>query len=89
MEVLLLYILIVTILCFILTGYDKYLAIKNKHRIPEKTLFTIGLLGGSLGLLLAMVLFKHKTSKSSFIVKFGGIIFVQVLFVITVLNYKR
>ena len=89
MEVLLIYILIVTILCFILTGYDKYLAIKNKHRIPEKTLFTIGLLGGSLGLLLAMVLFKHKTSKSTFIIKFGGIIFVQILFIITILNYKR
>ncbi|MCC9072388.1 DUF1294 domain-containing protein [Flavobacterium sp. F-65] len=89
MEVLLIYILVVNVLSFILTGYDKYLAIKNKHRIPEKTLFTIGLLGGSLGLLIAMVLFKHKTSKSSFIVKFGGIIFVQILFVISILNYKR
>ena len=89
MKILLIYFLIVNGFTFLITGYDKYLAIKNKHRIPEKTLFAFALFGGSAGLLLAMLIFKHKTSKSSFIVKFCGILFLQVIVVITLLNDKH
>ncbi|MFH7011609.1 DUF1294 domain-containing protein [Flavobacterium sp. FlaQc-52] len=79
MKVLLLYFLIVNSLTFLIAGYDKYLAIKNKSRISENTLFTMALIGGSVGLLLAMILFRHKTSKTSFIVKFLIIILLQIL----------
>ncbi|MDX6190452.1 DUF1294 domain-containing protein [Flavobacterium sp. Fl-318] len=79
MKVLLLYFLIVNSLTFLIAGYDKYLAIKNKRRISENTLFTVALIGGSVGLLLAMILFRHKTSKTSFIVKFLIIILLQIL----------
>ena len=89
MKILLLYFLIVNSFTFLIAGYDKYLAVKNKRRIPEKTLFALGLFGGSVGLLLAMVIFKHKTSKSSFIMKFCGILFVQVIVAITLLNDKH
>lgn len=78
MEVLLLYFFIVNGIAFVLTGYDKYLAVKNKRRIPENTLFTAAFFGGSIGLLLAMLLFRHKTSKSSFIIKFGVIFLFQI-----------
>jgi len=89
MKILLIYFLIVNGFTFLITGYDKYLAIKNKRRIPEKMLFAFALFGGSAGLLLAMLIFKHKTSKSSFIVKFCGILFLQVIVVITLLNDKH
>ncbi|MFH6945313.1 DUF1294 domain-containing protein [Flavobacterium sp. FlaQc-50] len=88
MKVLLLYFLIVNSLDFLIAGYDKYLAIKNKRRIPENTLFTMALIGGSVGLLLAMILFRHKTSKISFIVKFLIIILIQALIVFLKITNK-
>ena len=88
MKVLFAYFLIVNSLTFVIAGYDKYLAVKHKHRIPENTLFLLAAVGGSLGLLLAMFLFKHKTSKTSFILKFSGIFLVQVVILVWILNYK-
>lgn len=88
MEVLLLYFLIINFAVFIIAGYDKYLATKNKRRIPENTLFLMAFLGGSIGLLLATLLFRHKTSKSSFIVKFCGIFLIQIMVVYLKLNDK-
>lgn len=60
------YILIGILVIMNLIGYmsmwsDKRRAIKNKYRISEKTLFTIALLGGSLGSILGMNQFRHKT----------------------------
>jgi len=88
MEVLLLYFLIINFTVFIIAGYDKYSATKNKRRIPENTLFSMALLGGSVGLLFAMLLFRHKTSKSSFIVKFCGIFIIQIIVVYLKINDK-
>ncbi|WP_347051410.1 DUF1294 domain-containing protein [Flavobacterium olei] len=77
MEVLLIYFLVVNVLEFSIAGYDKSLAIKQKRRIPENTLFFLAFIGGTIGLLSAMFLFTHKTSKFSFIAKFAGIILIQ------------
>ena len=79
MKVLLLYFLFVNIFVFILAGYDKNQARKNKRRIPENTLFFFEAIGGTIGLLTAMLFFRHKTSKSSFIIKFAAIVFIQIL----------
>ena len=89
MEILLLYFLVISIFVFILAGYDKYLARKNKHRIPENTLFFLEAIGGTIGLLLAMLFFRHKTSKPSFIIKFSIIIFIQILIAVLLLIYKN
>ncbi len=89
MEVLLLYFLFINVLVFIFAGYDKFQARKNKRRIPENTLFLMALIGGSPGLLTAMLLFRHKTSKTSFIVKFVLILVIQVALIIAFLNYKK
>ncbi|WP_163409438.1 DUF1294 domain-containing protein [Flavobacterium ajazii] len=70
--------LFINLVVFILAGYDKHQAIKNKRRIPENTLFFLALIGGSIGLLTAMLIFTHKTGKTSFIVKFAAIILVQI-----------
>ena len=48
---------------------DKKRAIKNKWRIPEKNLFIIAALGGSIGSIAGMHLFRHKTKHWYF--KFG------------------
>lgn len=88
MEVLLLYFLFVNIIVFILAGYDKNQARKNKRRIPENTLFFFEAIGGTIGLLLAMLFFRHKTSKTSFIIKFSLILLIQVVLIYLILNDK-
>lgn len=77
MENLFAFFLIVNVVAFVVAGYDKYLAVNNRFRIPEKTLFTIAFCGGSVGMLLAMLIFRHKISKTSFIVKLSLIVIIQ------------
>lgn len=60
------YLLGINVLAFLLYGFDKWKAKKNKWRIPEKTLFGIAFLGGSLGALIGMQVFHHKTKHWSF-----------------------
>lgn len=45
----------------LLFGLDKLLALLRRRRIPEATLLTLSLLGGSVGAMLGMTLFHHKT----------------------------
>lgn len=52
-----------TVLVF---AYDKAIAGGARRRVPERTLLTLALLGGSPGALLAMGLFRHKTAKAAF-----------------------
>ena len=58
------------ILLFILMGLDKSFAVKKKRRISEKTLLTISLFSGSLGGIIGMLVFRHKTKKNKFIITF-------------------
>ena len=60
------YIVAVNVLGFILMGVDKWKARQNRWRISEKTLFLTALFGGSIGSLIGMYLFRHKTKKLRF-----------------------
>lgn len=62
----LLYLFLVNIYSFWLMYSDKKKAIKNQYRIPEKTLFTWALLGGSIGSIMGMQKFRHKTRHQTF-----------------------
>lgn len=55
-----------TMAAFALFGFDKFQAIQKGERVPEKMLYLATFLGGSIGSLLGMNLFRHKTSKTSF-----------------------
>lgn len=88
MEVLLIFFLVVNVLEFIIAGFDKFLAVKQKRRISENTLFFLQLIGGTPGLLTAMFIFRHKTSKTSFIVKFVLIFLIQAVLVYLYLTDK-
>ena len=55
------YLLAVNVIGFFAMYIDKQKAIHKKWRIPEKTLFLIALIGGSLGTTLGMNTFRHKT----------------------------
>ena len=58
------YLLAVNILAFVLFGVDKQKARRNKWRIPEKTLILSAVIGGSVGAILGMRFFHHKTRKA-------------------------
>ena len=53
-------------LAFVLFGVDKHKAKRRTWRIPEKTLFSVAVLGGGVGALLGMTVFRHKTKHPSF-----------------------
>jgi uncharacterized membrane protein YsdA (DUF1294 family) len=53
---------------FVAMGLDKARAVDHAWRIPEKTLFMVALGGGSFGIVVGSWVFRHKTSKSSFLV---------------------
>lgn len=55
-----------SIICFLLYGYDKAQAKNDGWRVPEKVLLTIGVFGGAIGALIGMQTFHHKTRKNYF-----------------------
>ena len=66
MKVILLALAGLNLLAFALYGVDKLKAKKGAWRIPEATLLLVAFLGGSLGALLGMELFRHKTRHAKF-----------------------
>jgi uncharacterized membrane protein YsdA (DUF1294 family) len=82
MQLLYFYFLVTTVISFILVGYDKYLARNKKRRIAENNLLLLALFGGSIGTGFGMWVFKHKTSKRSFLWKFWSIVLFQLLVVL-------
>ncbi len=77
-----LYLLLLNLITFGVYGFDKILSLRDNpqaRRFREVTLLGLALLGGIIGGLLAMTLFRHKIKKISFVVKFGLVIVVWVV----------
>lgn len=58
--------LIFNLYTFFLMAYDKSIAGSGKRRVSEARLFSLAVWGGSLGILIGMPVWRHKTKKSSF-----------------------
>ena len=65
--VLLVWLAAINLVTFAVYGIDKAKAKRGTWRVPEKTLFLLPLLGGSLGALLGMRVFHHKTKHWYFV----------------------
>ena len=74
---LLYYLAFINLLLFVLMGVDKAKAKRGSRRFPEATLFFLAVVGGSLGGLLGMAAFRHKTLHRSFRVGFPVILIAQ------------
>lgn len=61
------YLAAVNLVTFTVYGADKAKARRGAWRVPEKTLFLLPLLGGSVGALLGMLVFRHKTKHWYFV----------------------
>ena len=76
--VLLVWLAVINLLTSIVYGADKRRARKGKWRVPEKTLFLLPLLGGSIGALLGMRVFHHKTKHWYFVWGIPAILLAQI-----------
>lgn len=75
------YLLIINLVGFLAMGIDKRKAVKQLWRIPEANLFLFALLGGSLGSIIGMHLFHHKTRHWYFLYGMPFILIVQIALV--------
>ena len=83
-DLLLLYVIIVNLISFITMGIDKRKAQKRAFRIPEATLFVQDIIGGSLGSVIGMHLFHHKTRHWYFLYGMPVILALQIILILAV-----
>lgn len=86
MKIIILYLICINVITFLVFGIDKFLAIRSKRRIPEKDLLALSFIGGAIGGLLAMFIFKHKVAKGSFLFKFFLILLCSVFIIFFLLK---
>lgn len=79
MDLLFAYLLLINAAGLIIMLVDKRKAIKNRWRIPERTMIVLAIIGGSLGIYAGMQLFRHKTKHAKFSIGVPVILAVQVI----------
>ena len=78
-NVLTVYLTVINLIAFGMYGVDKQKAIRKQWRIPEAQLLAVAALGGSVGAILGMQFFHHKTRKWKFRVGVPLILAVQLI----------
>ena len=73
------YLICLNLILFVLMGRDKAAARRGARRTPETTLLALAVIGGSVGGLLGMILFRHKSRKPAFRIGFPLILICQLL----------
>ncbi|MBP5529632.1 MAG: DUF1294 domain-containing protein [Lachnospiraceae bacterium] len=77
--ILLIYLAAVNLFGLIIMGVDKSRAKRRKWRIPEATLFLVAIIGGSVGSIAGMYLFRHKTKHWYFVAGMPVILVLQII----------
>ena len=80
-QILLVYLLLINAAGFLLMLVDKYKAKRNLWRIPEATLMGVAAMGGSIGAIAGMNLFRHKTKHPKFYIGLPVILALQIVLV--------
>lgn len=76
------YFIVINIIAFFAMWIDKAKAKRGAWRIKESTLFTLVLLGGGIGGIAGMYLFRHKTQKLYFTIGFPTILICEIILII-------
>lgn len=76
------YLIVINVIAFLAMGIDKWKAKRNAWRIPEQTLLSLVVLGGGIGGILGMYLFRHKTKKPKFFIGYPVILIAEIAAVI-------
>ncbi len=82
------YVLIISIVSVIMTVRDKSCAKKGKWRVPEKTLFILSALGGSVAMYITMKTIRHKTQHKRFMIGIPIIMIVQAAVIVGIVLIK-
>ena len=85
-QLILIYVIIINLVGFFSMFIDKRRAKRNEWRIPEKTLFLIAILGGSIGSNIGMRLFRHKTKHWYFVFGMPAILILQIVIICLLLG---
>lgn len=89
MEYILIYFAVISVITSIVTVYDKRAAKKRtKHRVPEKILFLLAILGGSVAEFLTMLKIRHKTKHKRFMIGLPVIMVMQVVILWLILTQE-
>ena len=88
MSILIWYLSVINFTTWAAYGLDKGRAKSGKWRIPERTLLLLALIGGSLGALAGMIMFRHKTRKAKFFVSVP-VMFVVHCVIVAMLVYMK
>lgn len=78
MKYIIYYLIIINVITLIIFGIDKLKAIKEKSRVRNTTLFGLAILGGSIGALIGMYIFHHKTKTWYYIYGIPLILIIQI-----------
>lgn len=78
MKVILIYLFIMNAAGFLVMTADKLFAQSGAWRVPERSLLGISVIGGSIGVLLAMYTVRHKTKHAKFVIGVPLILTVQI-----------
>ena len=81
----LIYLLVINLIGFLAMGIDKWKARHNRWRIPESSLFTLTAIGGGIGTIAGMYVFRHKTKKKYFTIGMPLILILEIILVIYLL----
>lgn len=73
------YLIFINIMGLLSMYLDKYFSKNNMYRISEKSLFFIAILGGSIGGIIGMYQFRHKTKHKQFTIGLPIILFIQLI----------
>ena len=83
---LLYYLIVITIVTFLVYGIDKWKAKQGSWRISEATLLILAIIGGSIGALLGMKVWHHKTMHKKFKYGLPLILLVQTALIYLILD---
>ena len=85
LHIALIYLVIINVVTFFMFGIDKWKAKKSKWRIRETALLGLAVLGGSVGALLGMKVWHHKTLHKKFKYGVPTIIIIQLAIIVYIL----
>ena len=77
------YIILINLIAFVVFGIDKRKARKGQWRVHESTLFILAIIGGSIGALLGMLAFRHKTKHRKFTIGIPLVLALQIALLVT------
>ncbi len=87
-KIIVLYLIVINFIGIIIMASDKSKAKHHAFRIPERVLFFVAIIGGSIGTWAGMYMFRHKTKHWYFVIGIPAILALQIALICILRRYK-